>query len=235
LSFPWGVKQERSQDRQRESAALNAPNRAADPGITQHWAEVLGDSAQGILSLLSEISAFDIGLIVSPAMAVIQYRTMREPTRSQRRTPVREVVTMERFEKALVLLLRISAVVLLTAIVPAVMPFAWMKDIHRLLGMGELPEGPIVGYLTRSLSAMYALHGALVFFVSLDVRRHLPVIKCLAVLGIGFGAGLLVLDVAVGMPLPWIIGEGPFVILLGGVMLWLALKVQDGSTGGKAP
>ena len=55
---------------------------------------------------------------------------------------------MNRPEKALVLLLRLSAVLLLTAIVPAVMPFAWMKSIHRLLGMGELPEGPIIGYLT---------------------------------------------------------------------------------------
>ena len=52
-------------------------------------------------------------------------------------------------EKALVLLLRIAGVVLLTALVPAVMPFDWMKDIHRQLGMGELPEGPIIGCLTR--------------------------------------------------------------------------------------
>ena len=52
---------------------------------------------------------------------------------------------MNRSEKALVLLLRLAAVLLLTAIIPAVMPFAWMKDIHRQLGMGELPEGVIMG------------------------------------------------------------------------------------------
>ena len=129
-------------------------------------------------------------------------------------------------EKTLVLLLRISAIMLLAAVIPAVMPFAWMKDIHRQLGMGELPEGPIVGYLTRSLSALYAMHGALVFFVSLDSRRYLPVVKCLAVLGIALGAGLLVLDFVVGMPLFWILCEGPFVVLLGGVLLWLASRVQ---------
>ena len=54
---------------------------------------------------------------------------------------------MNRYERVLVVLMRISAVVLLTALVPTVMPFAWMKEIHRWLGMGELPEGPIVGYL----------------------------------------------------------------------------------------
>ena len=122
--------------------------------------------------------------------------------------------------------MRLSAVLLLVALIPAVMPFAWMKDIHRLLGMGELPEGPIMSYLTRSLSAMYALHGALVFFVSLDVRRYLPLVKFIAILGIMFGVGMLVLDLAVAMPPLWIAGEGPFIIVLGGVMLRLTARVQ---------
>ena len=134
---------------------------------------------------------------------------------------------MNRFEKTLVMLLRLAGVLLLTAVIPAVMPFAWMKDTHRLLGMGELPEGPIVGYLTRSLSAMYALHGGLLLFVSLDLRRYLPVAKCLAVLGIMFGVGMLVLDVTVGMPPPWAACEGPFIIVLSGVLLWLAGHVHE--------
>jgi len=134
---------------------------------------------------------------------------------------------MSRSEKALVLILRMAAVLLLTAVIPAVMPFAWMKDIHRQLGMGDLPQGPILGYLTRSLSAMYAMHGALVFFVSSDVRRFLPVVKCLAVLGILFGIGMIVLDVLVGMPPFWILCEGPFIIVLGGVSLWLAGRVRE--------
>ncbi|NUQ65632.1 MAG: hypothetical protein HUU20_24445 [Pirellulales bacterium] len=132
---------------------------------------------------------------------------------------------MNRSEKALVVLLRLGGILLLTAVIPAVMPFAWMKDIHRFLGMGELPEGPIVGYLTRSLSALYAYHGALVYFVSLDVRRYLSVVKCLAVLSILFGLGMLVLDFLVAMPPLWILGEGPAIALLGGVLLWLAGRI----------
>ena len=130
-------------------------------------------------------------------------------------------------ETALVVLLRCGGILAMTALVPAVMPFAWMQEIHRQLSLGELPTGPIVGYLTRSLSGMYAVHGALVLFVSLDVRRFLPVVKCLAVLGVVFGIGMIVLDVAVSLPLYWIVGEGPFIVVLGGVILWLAGKVPE--------
>ena len=129
-------------------------------------------------------------------------------------------------EKVLVVILRGSAIILLTALIPAVMPFSWMTEVHVFLGMGELPEGPIMGYLTRSLSAMYALHGALVLFVSLDIRRYLPVVKCLAWLSIVFGVGMLFLDLSVGMPAWWTACEGPFIFVLGGVLLWLASRVS---------
>ena len=56
--------------------------------------------------------------------------------------------------------------------------------------------------------------------------RYVPVVKCLAVLGIVFGCSMLVLDIAVGMPARWIAGEGPFIIVVGGVMFWLAGRVQ---------
>ena len=66
------------------------------------------------------------------------------------------------------------------------------------------------------------MHWALLLFVSLDVRRSLPVVKCLGVLCLAFGAGMIVLDQAVGMPWFWLLGEGPFIIALGGAILWLS-------------
>ena len=133
---------------------------------------------------------------------------------------------MNRPEKLLAVLLKFAGVLLMTAVVPAVMPFSWMQEIHRLLGMGELPEGPIVGYLTRSLSAMYAMHGAVLFFVSTNIDRYLPVIRFLAVAGVAFGLSMLVLDARMGMPPMWIAGEGPFIVVLCGVVLWLARRCQ---------
>lgn len=129
---------------------------------------------------------------------------------------------MKRTETALIWWLRLSACMLLTAVVPAAMPFAWMDTIHRWLDLGELPDRPIVGYLTRSASLLYALHGALLLFVAGDIRRYLPFIKFLAQLSIAFGVGMFALDAAVGMPWPWRLGEGLSIVSLGGVMLWLA-------------
>jgi hypothetical protein len=130
-------------------------------------------------------------------------------------------------EKILVGLLRICGVILLVALIPVVMPFSWMQAIHRSLGMGELPAGPIIGYLTRSLSLFYAMHGALLIFVSLDISRYLPFVKFLAVISVLFGVGLTILDSAVGMPLYWVLCEGPLVILLSMVLLWLAGKITQ--------
>ena len=36
-----------------------------------------------------------------------------------------------------------------------------------------------------------------------------------------FDARLLAVDCAVGMPLPWTVGEGPFVVVLSALILWL--------------
>ena len=56
--------------------------------------------------------------------------------------------TDESLRRTLVILLRLEAIHLLTALIASMMPLAWMKEIHRSLGMGELPDGPIIGYLT---------------------------------------------------------------------------------------
>ncbi len=129
-------------------------------------------------------------------------------------------------ERVLVILLRLSAAMLLVAVVPAVMPWEWMAAIHRWLGLGELPQTPVVGYLARSLSAMYALHGALLLCVSLDVRRYRPIVRFLAAMNIAFGSGLIVLDSAVGLPRWWILGEGPPLIGFGCLLWWLAGRIE---------
>ena len=133
---------------------------------------------------------------------------------------------MTKNEKILVVVLRLTGLLLLLALGAVFMPFGWMDRIHGWIGLGELPNTPMIGYLTRSLSALYAVHGVLVLFISIDVRRYLPVVRCLAVISLVFGVGMIGLDYAVGLPLWWILGEGPSVIALGVLLLWLAGRVE---------
>src|SRR5262245_48226303 len=83
--------------------------------------------------------------------------------------------------KALVLLLRLAGVSALFALVAVFMPFSWMVATHRWLGLGEMPDGPVVEYLARSVSAFYALFGALFLVVASDPERYRPVVRFLGV------------------------------------------------------
>ena len=129
-------------------------------------------------------------------------------------------------ERVLKLVLRLAAVMLLTALVPAIMPFHWMELIHEKMGMGKLPDALIVHYLTRSCSLMYALHGAILLFISFDVRRYLPFLIFQSWLSMGFGASMLALDLSIGMSVGWTIGEGPFIIGLGLLILLLTRRLR---------
>jgi hypothetical protein len=129
-------------------------------------------------------------------------------------------------ERVLVVLLRLGGAALLLALPAAFLPFAWMDAIHHRVGLGALPDVPIIGYLTRSISIMYAIHGALILFLSFNVRRYLPVIRFLALTGLAFGLGMIWIDLAAGMPRHWARAEGPFIILESLVILWLAGRVS---------
>jgi hypothetical protein len=130
-------------------------------------------------------------------------------------------------ERILVILMRLTAAVELLALAAVVMPTAWMAAIHARLGLGEMPQGPLVEYLTRSISAMYAVNGVVLLVTSLDVRRYRPLVVAQAWLVMAFGAAMLAIDVTAGLPVYWVLGEGPFLILFGAAILMLLRGVPQ--------
>jgi len=122
--------------------------------------------------------------------------------------------------------LRILGSVSLLALVFVAAPYAWMDAIHRWLGMGKLPEEPVVGYLARSTSAFYAILGGLVWLASFDLKRYRPVLAYLGATTVAFGLALGVIDWLEGMPLFWKVAEGPLDAALGIAILLMALRVE---------
>jgi hypothetical protein len=134
-------------------------------------------------------------------------------------------------ERALVALLRLTGAVLLLAVFAIFLPERWMATTHRWLGLGEFPASPLVDYLTRSASALYAMHGGLLVLASFDVRRFAPVIVYSAATGIAFGVTMIGVDLGAGMPLYWTLAEGPSIVLVGLATLWLARGVERPDAG----
>ncbi len=132
---------------------------------------------------------------------------------------------MSHAERTLVYLMRAIAAAAALAVVPVFMPHAWMHQCHRALGLGDLPEQPVIVYLTRSLSAMYVFHAGLLWLVAADVRRYAPLVAYLAVAFLGFGAVSLWIDWRAGLPWFWFALEGPFAIAIGLAMLVLRRRV----------
>ena len=124
-------------------------------------------------------------------------------------------------ERALVVLLRCGAVMTGAAFLTLPIPVESMAGVHRWLGLGELPRAPIVEYLARSVSAFYGFHGVLLFMLSTDVERYARLIGMIAVTTVLFGLILLAIDIHVGLPAYWTVGEGPPVVVIGMVLRFL--------------
>lgn len=107
------------------------------------------------------------------------------------------------------------------AVLAVFLPWEAMDAIHAEMGLGRMPKAPIVEYLARSLSLIYASLAPLCGFLARDVGRYREVIAFQAVVKLVAGTGLLALDLAIGMPLYWTVCEGPLVILLSIAVLLL--------------
>ena len=128
-------------------------------------------------------------------------------------------------EQTLKFVLRLVGTISVFALVFVAAPDRWMESVHSTLGMGELPDTPVVGYLARSTSAFYALLGGMFWVTSFDLARHRQILIYLGATLTSFGLGLLIVDWVEGMPFFWTLVEGPFVTSFGISILLLIRRV----------
>jgi hypothetical protein len=136
-------------------------------------------------------------------------------------------------DKTLVILLRTVGVTALLALIAAFMPLSWMAAAHGWMGLGEMPTGPIVAYLARSVSLFYSFVGALFLVVTTNLDRYRPIVQFL---GLAFALMSIVIfgvDLAASMPWWWTTFEGPPGVVFGIVICLLAHTNHQKNNGEK--
>ena len=131
------------------------------------------------------------------------------------------MLTPETSQKILKVLLLLTGGILITAFVAVVFPTKMMAAGHEWLGLGEFPNTPITVYLARSTSLLYGVHGVLMVYTGLTMQHHWRFAWYFSALHVVIGITMFATDISAGMPLYWILGEGPPVAMLGAFMMFL--------------
>ena len=134
-------------------------------------------------------------------------------------------------ERLLKIFLRLVGVVAALGALAVFMPTGWMARCHEWLDLGKFPQGAIVEYLARSLSAFYAMFGGLLILVSRDPKRYASVITYVAVMSLIFGVVISVIDVLIGLPLYWTVAEAVSLFPLSIIILVLQRNMRSSGAG----
>ncbi len=110
-------------------------------------------------------------------------------------------------DRLLTWLIRANAAVLLCAAAAVFFPTDLMAEVHARLGLGTFVRDRLTEYLTRSASAGYAMHGAVLAALTTDVRRYRRLIDRVYVLHFLFALTMLGIDLHAGMPGWWTAAE----------------------------
>ena len=105
-------------------------------------------------------------------------------------------------------LLRLTGATEILAFISVVMPRSWMESAHSWLGLGIMPDGPLIMFMIRQASYAYGMHGVSLWLMATDVKRYQPLIIFNAVSFLIAGFLFPLIDYTTGMPLWWTFVDG---------------------------
>ena len=126
-------------------------------------------------------------------------------------------------EILLVWLLRLAGATELLAFIAVVMPRSWMEISHAWLGLGEMPDGPLLMFMIRQASYTYGVHGLSLWLIASDVKRFRPFVIFNGVAFLVAAPVFLSIDLTSGMPLWWALSDPGSCGLFGVALLSLSL------------
>jgi hypothetical protein len=121
-------------------------------------------------------------------------------------------------------LLRLAGATEILAFIAVVMPRSWMELSHEWLGMGAMPDGPVLMFLIRQASYTYGMHGISLWVLAMDVERFRPLVILNGVAYLLAAPIFFIIDHTAGMPFWWTIADSLACGFFGAALLWLSLK-----------
>jgi len=130
-------------------------------------------------------------------------------------------------EKLLVWLLRIAGATEIFAFIAVVMPRSWMEVSNAWLGMGAMPDGPLLMFMIRQASYTYGVHGLSLWLIASDVERFRPFIVFNGIAFLVAAPVFLLIDITSGMPWWWAVSDPGSCGFFGVTLLWLSHRPLD--------
>jgi hypothetical protein len=130
-------------------------------------------------------------------------------------------------QRLLVWLLRLAGAVEILAFVAVVMPRSWMEISHAWLGLGQMPDGPVLMFMIRQASYTYGVHGLSLWLIASDVKRFHAFVMFNAIAFLLATPVFLLIDLTSGMPWWWAAGDPISCGLFGAALLSLSYKTAE--------
>src|SRR4030095_3254128 len=96
-----------------------------------------------------------------------------------------------------------------------------METSHAWLGLGVMPDGPIIMFMIRQASYFYGAHGVLLWLMAGDVIRFRPLVRFTGVMFLLAAPVFFIIDYTAGMPVFWTAADTVSSVFLGTALLWL--------------
>ena len=127
-------------------------------------------------------------------------------------------------ERLLVWLLRLAGATELLAFIAVVMPRSWMEISHARLGLGVMPDGPLLMFMIRQASYTYGVHGLSLWLIATDVDRFRPFIVFNAIAFLIAAPVFFLIDLTSGMPWWWTVSDPASCGFFGAALLVLSRR-----------
>lgn len=127
-------------------------------------------------------------------------------------------------QRLLAWLLRFAGLVEILAFIAVVMPRSWMETSHTWLGLGEMPDGPLIMFMIRQASYTYGVHGISLWVIASNVERFRLLVLLNGISFLVAGPIFFLIDYTSGMPLWWAVADPLACAFFGAALLWLSRR-----------